>query len=146
MNICEVMKPDFTGAWKLIRGECDFAFLPPPKARVDTISHVNEVFQVRTRQKDANGDLTVDRDLTIGGEPVEVSIRGRSRSIRAFWDGDALVVEALSEVSGKTRRLVDRRTLDADGEWITIDRMQEQPGGNVRQRFRLRRIREDSGD
>ena len=134
------MKPNFTGTWKLIRGECDFAFLPPPKLRVDTIAHVEPDFRVRTRQKDANGDLTVDRNLVIGGESVEISIRGRGRQVRAFWDGDALVVETLSEVSGNSRRLTDRRTLDPDGEWITIHRLQEQPGGDVRQTLRLLRL------
>ncbi|NDJ12149.1 MAG: hypothetical protein EBY17_13310 [Acidobacteriia bacterium] len=133
------MKPDFTGVWKLIRGESEFGFLPPPRLRVDTISHLEPEFWVRTRQKDANGDLTVDRDLVLGGAPIEVTIRGRVRLVRAFWDDSVLVVETVSEVSGKPRRLVDRRTLDADNGWMTIERLQEQPGGPVRQKLRLRR-------
>lgn len=134
------MKPDFTGTWKLIRGESEFAFLPPPRLRVDTISHAESEFRVRTRQKDANGDLTVDRDLVIDGAAIEVMIRGRARLVRAFWDDHVLVTETVSEVSGKPRRLVDRRSLDANGEWITIERLQEQPGGDVRQKLRLRRL------
>lgn len=136
------MKPDFTGVWKLIRGESEFGFLPPPRLRVDTISHLEPEFRVRTQQKDANGDLTVNRDLVVGGDPIEVTLRGRVRLVRAFWDDRVLVVETVSEVSGKPRRLLDRRSLDADGEWMMIDRLQEQPGGPVRQKLRLRR----SGD
>lgn len=134
------MKPDFTGTWKLIRGESEFAFLPPPRLRVDTISHAEPEFRVRTRQKDANGDLTVDRDLVIEGAAIEVMIRGRARLVRAFWDDHVLVTETVSEVSGKPRRLVDRRSLDADSQWITLERLQEQPGGDVRQKLRLRRL------
>ena len=134
------MKPDFNGVWKLIRGESEFAFLPPPRLRIDTISHVEPQFHVRTRQKDANGDVTVDRDLTLGGNAIELSIRGRTRQIRATWDESILVVETLSEVSGSNRRLVDRRTLDPGGAWLTLDRTQEQPGGDVRQRLRFRRL------
>lgn len=134
------MKPDFTGVWKLIRGESEFGFLPPPNLRIDTISHVEPRFHVRTRQRDANGDVTVDRDLTLGGDAIEISIRGRARQIRAAWNENVLVVETLSEVSGNSRRLVDRRTLDPDGAWLTLDRLQEQSGGDVRQRLRFRRL------
>ncbi|MCC6539322.1 MAG: hypothetical protein IT162_17350 [Bryobacterales bacterium] len=133
------MRPDFTGIWKLIRGESDFGFLKPPAWRLDTIMHEDPHLRIRTRQKDANGDITVDRDLTVGGEPVTILIRGRERQIRAFWEDAVLVVETQSEVSGHARRIEDRRSLDADGAWLTMERLHEQPGGAVRQRLRLRR-------
>lgn len=136
--------PDFTGAWKLIRGESEFGFLPPPRLRIDTIVHDagTGALQIRTRQKDASGDVTVDRDVVIDGDPVAVAIRGRSRTVRAYWGSPAaeLVIETASEVSGGTRRIEDRWTLDPDGQWITIHRLHELPGGPVRQRLRLRRI------
>ncbi|MFM2124342.1 MAG: hypothetical protein RL328_793, partial [Acidobacteriota bacterium] len=50
-----------------------------------------------------------------------------------------LVVETRSEVSGKPRRIEDRWTLDEDGLWLTIERVQEQPGGAVRQRLRMQK-------
>ena len=133
------MRPDFTGAWKLIRGESDFGFLPPPAWRLDTISHHDPQLRIRTRQKDANGDTTVDRDLTVGGQPVTITIRGRPRQITAFWEGSVLVMETRSQVSGQARRIVDRRSLDPAGEWLTLERLHEQPGGAVKQRLRLRR-------
>ena len=133
------MRPDFTGIWKLIRGESDFGFLGPPEWRLDTITHKDPELRIRTRQKDANGDITVHRDLTVGSEAVTVVIRGRERQISAFWEGAVLVVETRSEVSGNARRIEDRRSMDAGGEWLTIDRLHEQPGGAVRQRLRLRR-------
>ena len=141
------MRPDFTGIWKLIRGESDFGFLPPPQWRLDTIAHGDPQLCIRTRQKDANGDTTVDRDLMIGGEPVTIMIRGRERQISAFWEGAVLVVETRSEVSGNSRRIEDRRSMDAGGEWLTIERLHEQPGGAVRQRLRLRRqVRQEGTD
>lgn len=139
------MQPDFTGNWKLNRGESDFGFLAPPEWRLDTITHEDPQVRIRTRQKDANGDTTVDRDLTVGGEPVIIMIRGRDRHIIAFWEGSVLVVETRSEVSGKARRIEDRRSMDAGGEWLTIERLHEQPGGAVRQRLRLRRELQQEG-
>ena len=133
--------PDFSGAWKLIRGESEFGFLPPPRLRIDTIAHNADALQIRTRQKDASGDVTVDRDLVIGGDPVAVLIRGRSRSVRAYWGtATELVIETASEVSGSARRIEDRWTLDPDGQWLTIHRLHELPGGPVRQRLRLGRM------
>jgi hypothetical protein len=139
------MRPDFTGTWQLIRGESDFGFLPPPEWRLDTITHKDPQVRIRTRQKDANGDITVDRALTVGGEPVTIMIRGRERQIIAFWEGAVLVVETRSEVSGNIRRIEDRRSMDAGGEWLTIERLHEQPGGAVRQRLRLRRRLQSEG-
>ncbi len=134
------MRPDFTGIWKLIRGESEFGFLVPPEWRLDKIAHVDPQLRIRTRQKDANGDITVDRDLTVGGDAVTIMIHGRARQITAFWEDAVLVVETRSQVSGNARRIEDRRSLDAGGEWLTIKRLHEQPGGAVRQRLRLRRL------
>lgn len=134
------MRPDFTGTWKLIAGESDFHFLAPPRLRVDTIQHEEPRLSVRTRQKDRNGDVTVDRELEIGGPAVEVAIHGRPRRIRAWWTDEAeLGVETLFEVSGQLRRIEDRWSLEPAGEWLTIERRIEQPGGDVRQVFRLAR-------
>jgi hypothetical protein len=132
-------KPNFSGVWKLIRGECNFGFLPPPHLRVDTIAHTEPNLNIRTRQKDTNGDITIDRDLVIGDEPVKIKVHGKPRFVRAFWDDHALVVETRSEVSGKERRLEDRWTLDEDLEWVTIARFLDMPGGPVRQTLRLQR-------
>ena len=66
-------------------------------------------------------------------------ILDRPRWIRAFWDEAALVVETKSQVSGATRKIEDRWTLDSDGEWLTIHRLHELPGGVVQQRLRLQR-------
>lgn len=140
------MRADFSGTWKLIRGESDFGFLAPPQWRVDKISHEGCSVRIRTRQKDANGDITVDRDLTIGGDPITLSIRGRERKIIAFWEDTVLVVETRSEISGNPRRIEDRLSLDEGGSWLTIERLHHQPGGSVRQRLRLRReLGQDGG-
>ncbi len=134
------MHPNFTGVWKLIRSESDFGFLPPPHLRVDTISHEDPVLKMRTRQKDENGDVTLERDLTIGDEPVKIAVQGKTRRIRAFWEDSVLVVETKSETSGKQWRIEDRWKLDEDGEWLTLERMHEQPGGGaVRQRLRMQK-------
>ena len=137
--------PNFTGVWKLARGESNFGFLPPPDLRVDRIVHEDPQLHIQTRQKDANGDITIDRDLTIGEQGAEIMIRGRARRIRVFWDEAVLVLETSSEVSGKARRIEDRWTLDAGADWLTIERRHEQPGGPLRQRLRLRRHQDRVG-
>ena len=45
---------------------------------------------IRTRQRDANGDLTLDRNLIIDGPAAEIMIRGRARRVRAYRDHEAL--------------------------------------------------------
>lgn len=135
------MTPDYTGVWELVRGKSDFGFLPPPRLRIDTILHDDSRLRIRTRQKDANGDLTVDRKLTIGADPVIIQLLGRARRVRAFWDALTLVMETSSDVSGNPRRIEDRWTLDPSGEYLTIVRRHLQPGGTVNQRLFLRRRR-----
>lgn len=140
-----VVQPNFTGVWTLIGGESDFGFLLPPSLRVDTIVHDNQRLLIRTQQKDSNGDLTIDRDLTIGGEPEDIMILGGARRVRAFWEETVLIVETRYEVSDKARRVEDRWTLEAGADWLTIQRRHEQPGGPVRQRLRLQRWQNQKG-
>ena len=133
------MRPNFTGEWKLVLAESEFGFLPPPRLRVDSVAHNDPALRMETRQKDANGDITVVRELTIGAAPVPLIIRGNPRRIRAFWDQRALVVETTSEVSGKERRITDRWTMEAGAERLLIERRHQQPGGPVHQRLVLTR-------
>lgn len=138
------MRPNFSGVWELIRGPSEFGFLPAPRLRIDTIRHEEPRLQVRTRQKDVNGTITVDRELMIGGDAVTVVIHQRPRIVRGFWDDCALVIETRSEVSGNDRLIADRWTLDEDRNWMTIHRRLEQAGGPVHQRLRLRRVTGES--
>ena len=101
--------------------------------------HDDPQLHIRTHQIDANGDIAVDKDLTIGGQTLTVAIRGRERQIRAFWDDDVLVLETLSVVSGNIRCLEDRCSLDAAEEWLIVERLHEQPGGAVKQLLRFHR-------
>jgi hypothetical protein len=82
----------------------------------------------------------VERRLEIGGETVEIEIHGRPRKIRARWEETTLALETRHEVSGRLRLIEDRFRLDADGAWLTLDRLHHQPGGAVRQRLRLQRL------
>lgn len=134
------MHRDFTGVWELVHRESDFSFLPPPDSRVDAVKHDEPQLSIRTLQIDANGETTVERDLVIGGEPKTISILNRPRIFRAYWEKAELVVEAASQVSGNSRRIEDRWTLDTEPDRITIVRRHEQPGGSVRQRLRFRRL------
>lgn len=129
------MNPDFTGEWTLLKAESDFAFLGAPRERVDAIEHRDTRLRILTRQRDTNGEVAVVRDLAIGGEAVEVLIHGKPRKIHAYWDAAGLVVETASEVSGHSRRILDRWTLDDDAERLVIERRHEQPGGSVTQRL-----------
>lgn len=127
-----------TGTWKLDRGRSEFAFLAPPRTRVDVVVHTNDArtgdaISIRTTQKDTNGTTIVERSFQIGGDAVDVEIRGRIRRVSGRWDGGELVISTESEVSGNARRIEDRWRLSEDGKTIFISRLHEQPGGAVRQ-------------
>jgi hypothetical protein len=135
------MFANFTGTWELIPHESRFGFLPPPSLRVDTIVHEESRILIQTRQKDTNGDNTVIRDINIGAEVVLLDIRGRLRWIRATWQDDgALLMETTSEVSGNPRRIQDRWKLGTDAQWLMIERLFQQSGGNVHQWLWFKRV------
>ena len=134
------MRPNFSGTWKLIRGESEFGYLPEPKFRQDVIEHREPDFRVVTHQIDSNGDNTVERKLVIGADSVEVSILGRPRLISAHWDGEDLVLETRSMVSGKERLLEDRWQVDPDEFHLRVTRVHHLPGGVVRQALRFRAV------
>ena len=115
------------------RGRSEFAFLAPPRTRVDVITQTGDAISIRTTQKDTNGTTIVERSFQIGGDAVDVEIRGRMRRVSGRWEGADLVISTESEVSGNARRIEDRWRLSDDGETIFISRLHEQPGGAVRQ-------------
>lgn len=59
---------------ELIRAASDFRFLPPPHLRGERIEHEDPRLHIRTRQQDVDGDITIARDLTIGGNATGVSL------------------------------------------------------------------------
>jgi hypothetical protein len=71
------------------------------------------VIRIVTRQIDSNGDISVERYLTFGADPVEISVLNRLRLVSARWDGAELVVETRSTVTGNERLLEDRWAVDA---------------------------------
>lgn len=127
---------NLSGVWKLLVGESDFGFLPPPKFRLDTVAHAGERIRIETHQIDGNGDNTVVRDLIVGAEPVEAMILGRARWISARWDAETLVMETRSTVSGNDRAIEDRWRIGPEG--LTIRRIHRQPGGAGHQTLRFR--------
>jgi len=134
------LTPNFTGVWKLVRGESDFAFLPTPRFRLDTIEHSEPQLRIVTHQIDSNGDLTVERSLTIGGPPVEIMLLGRPRMISARWDAEELLLETRSTVSGSERLIEDRWSLVPGDFPVQLVRVHHQPGGAVRQTLRFRAV------
>ncbi len=134
------MKPNFSGHWVLDREASDFGFLAPATRRVDEIMQEGDAIRIVTQQTDTNGKTQVERRFVIGGPEVEVIIRNRPRKLRGWWEGDVLVVETASEVSGNGRRIEDRWTLDEGSSVVTIQRSHDMPGGNVRQTLVMRGI------
>ena len=131
--------PDLTGTWRLSLPESQFGFLPPAKLRIDTIAQTEHRIRIVTRQVDANGDHTVERALPLDGTPVEILVLGKMRLVSARWDGDGLVVDTQSEVSGRPRRIQDRWELSPDGGTLTVSRWHGNPGGAVRRKIVLHR-------
>ena len=106
-------QPDFSGIWRLIQHESKFGYLVPPRFRVDTIEHRDSHIRILTQQIDSNGDVSVERRLTLCGDEIVMGTR--------------------SDFNGYSRLIEDRRRIAADGQSITILRRHELPGGAVKQ-------------
>jgi hypothetical protein len=132
-------RPDFSGTFTLNRELSEFAFLKPPRMRVDSIVHTDPALAVTTLQIDANGANTTVRRFTTDEVPVTVEVLGKARQLRARWEGNELVVETSWEHAGHPRVLTDRWKLMLNGRQLVITRHQEMNGGAVHQRFVLDR-------
>lgn len=136
--------PDFSGTFTLNRGLSDFAFLKPPKMRVDSIVHADPNLAVTTLQIDTNGANTTVRRFTTDGALVAIEVLGKARQLRARWEDAELIVETSWDHNGNPRLLTDRWQLSANRKQLTVTRHQQMNGGPVRQRFVL--DRESSGE
>lgn len=136
--------PDFSGTFTLNRTRSEFAFLKPPKMRVDSIVHAEPALAVTTLQIDTNGANTTVRKFTTDQQPVTIEVLGKARQLRAHWEDTDLVVETSWDHNGTPRILTDRWRLTSDRKQLVITRHQEMNGGPVRQRFVL--DRENSGE
>ena len=138
------MPPDFSGTFTLNREQSEFAFLKPPKMRVDSIVHAEPNLAVTTMQIDTNGANTTVRRFTTDEVPVAIEVLGKVRELRARWEDTALVVETSWDHNGNRRLLTDRWQLSANRRQLVVTRHQEMNGGAVRQRFVL--DRENAGE
>ena len=137
-------RPDFSGTFTLNHQLSDFAFLKPPKMRVDSIVHADPDLAVTTLQIDANGANSTIRKFTTGQAPITIDVLGKPRQLEARWDGNELIVETSWDLNGNPRLLSDRWILSANRRQLVVTRHQQMNGGPVRQRFVL--DRENSGD
>jgi len=132
-------RPDFSGTFTLNRTLSEFAFLKPPKMRVDSIVHADPDLAVTTLQIDTNGANTTIRKFTTDEAPVTIEVLGKARVLKARWDGNDLLVETSWDHNGNPRILTDRWTLSPNCRQLTVTRHQEMNGGPVRQKFILER-------
>ena len=132
-------RPDFSGTFTLNRAESEFAFLKPPKMRVDSIVHADPQLAVTTLQIDTNGANTTVRKFTTDQLPVTIDVLGKARQLKAHWEGIELIVETSWDHNGNPRVLTDRWVLSANGRQLVVTRHQEMNGGPVRQKFVLER-------
>ncbi len=131
--------PDFSGTFTLNRTQSEFAFLKPPRMRVDSIVHVEPALAITTMQIDTNGANTTVRKFTTDQTPVTIEVLGKVRQLRAHWEAPELIVETSWDHNGNPRVLTDRWRLSADRKQLVVTRHQEMNGGPVRQRFVLDR-------
>lgn len=132
-------RPDFSGTFTLNRELSDFAFLKPPKMRVDSIVHADPALAVTTLQIDTNGANTTVRKFTTDELPVTIDVLGKARQLRSRWEGSELIVETSWDHNGNPRVLTDRWQLSSNRRQLVVTRHQEMNGGAVRQRFVLER-------
>lgn len=131
--------PDFSGTFTLNRALSEFAFLKPPRMRVDSIVHAEPALAITTMQIDTNGANTTVRKFTTDQVPVTIEVLGKIRQLRAHWEEPELVVETSWDHNGNPRVLTDRWRLSPNRQQLVVTRHQEMNGGPVRQRFVLDR-------
>ncbi len=137
-------RPDFSGTYKLNAELSDFANLKAPRMRVDSVVHDEPSLAVTTLQIDAGGANSTVRRCQTDDVPVSLEVAGKTRQLRARWEGQGLVVETSWEHNGQQRLVQDTWHLSANRKQLVIVRRQEAAQGTLVQRFVLER--ESRGD
>lgn len=120
VGILSGREPNFSGEWKMNAGRSSFAPLPAPDAMVRKVSHEGSHLKIATTQSGQQQDITTELSYTTDGKVCENTIRGKTVTGTAKWDGSNLVIDSQREVQGMQIGQRETWTLSGDGRTLTI--------------------------
>jgi hypothetical protein len=110
-------QPNFAGRWKADLAKCEFGMEPVPESLV-----------YRVEQKGLT--LTIERVKQENGNETKIV-----RTVEAKLDGTTLVLEYNTNVQGYDLNIIERWSLSADGNDLTVFRSISAAGGGTDQKL-----------
>ena len=124
-------KPNLSGKWVANFQKSDFGPVTAPKSRTDEITQAGSHFTLSRSQVSVNDiATTVKVDCVIGGgDCTATHVEEGDLKAKAFWDGNALVIDSVLSTEGVEVKVHDVYTLSAGGKVLTIKRHIVAPNG-----------------
>jgi hypothetical protein len=118
-----VDRPNFSGSWKLDPAQSNFGPVPGPSESTQVIEHNEPLLRLTAESEGFMGANSVEFEFVTDGSEKPQSVDGRSRETQTYWDESVLVTEWVIDNPGQPQfEMVDRRSLSADGQTMTVDR------------------------
>jgi len=128
-------KPNFTGKWVLDVEKSDFGPIPAPTAQSQEVDHKDPKFKVKTTNKGAQGETTVESNRTTDGQENTNTMGGSEVKSKTVWDGKKLVTTMKRQVQGMDIDIKDVLEMGEDGKSYTITRELKTPQGDLSQKL-----------
>jgi S1-C subfamily serine protease len=129
-------KPDFSGRWRMVKDQSDFAGLKAPDIIVRVIEHRDPTLNVHTVQTSGEKTSIVDVSYFSDGSETTNSMSGRDAISKAFWDGAALVIRTTTKDShDEDEDVEDIWELSEDHQTLTISSHITTPKGSMKMKL-----------
>jgi hypothetical protein len=117
-----VVKPDYSGKWKLNIEKSDFGALPAPEEVIITITHKEPRINLDIHQVSMQGDLDAAFDLTTDGKKTDYQVGGAEITSTMVWENENLKLNSDIYVNGMEIDYQDIWALSDGGSVLTIER------------------------
>jgi len=125
-------KPDFSGRWRMIKGQSEFHGFQVPDIVVRIVEDHDPAMNVHTVQTTGQKTTTSDITYFTDGSVTKNVINGREAESKCYWDGSVLVVRTSMKTSkGEGELISDRWELSDDKQTLTIASHVETDKGEV---------------
>jgi len=128
-------KPNFSGTWDLQVAKSDFGPLPAPESQTHTIEHKDPKLKMTTASKGAQGDFTIERNLTTDGVEASYQAQERPWKTKVRRVEKTLVLEHEFELEGNKIQIKDTWSLADDGKALQSERVLNSSFGEANQKL-----------
>jgi hypothetical protein len=125
--------PDFSGSWKMNASKSNFGQMPSPSKYTRVIDHKEPTVKIEESQASERGEWSGILNLKTDGTETSGEIRGNAIKSVARWDGEVLNVKSTLDFNGNLIELIDRLSLSADKQTLTLQRKVDTPNGVLEQ-------------